>query len=137
MGDLVWTGCNFPNLVDCGDRPICGDCDEDCCQGDSCGGGGEPADCNNSGDDHVFDCSTKPLGWYADPFNCRKYYHCEQNYGTVKHHYLCELPGTVYNQLTVACDWTTGWTVGQGLFVMTVISTVIGILLSRYFSLKI
>jgi len=102
----VWTGCNFPNLVDCGDRPICGDCDEDCCVGANCGGGGgEPADCNNSGDDHTFDCSTRPLGWYADPYNCRKYYHCEQNYGTTKHHYLCGTAGTVYNQVTVACDW--------------------------------
>jgi len=101
--DLTYDGCNFPNLVDCGDRPVCGDCDEDC--HDNGGGSHDSADCNNSGEDHEFDCSTKPAGWYADPFNCRKYYQCPASYSATKNHFLCTTDGTVYDQTHVACDW--------------------------------
>jgi hypothetical protein len=109
--DTVYNGCNFPNLVDCGNRPVCGDCDEDCHDQDG-GDNHDPADCNNSGENHDFDCSTKPLGWFTDPYNCRKYYHCDSNYGTAKTHYLCPTAGTVFDLRTVSCDWEDRVTCG-------------------------
>merc|ERR1711892_1487116 len=117
--DIVWNGCNFPNLVDCGDRPVCGDCDEDCHGNDA---GGEPADCNNSGDDHAFDCSTKPLGWYADPFNCRQTMALPSTITSVEQRGLCTtkplLPVTGMTELTAEPD----------LSVMTVMKTADGII---------
>merc|ERR1712010_450386 len=47
--DLVFDGCNYQALTDCGDRPICGVCDEDCEPGKT-----TPASCS---DKPPLDCS--------------------------------------------------------------------------------
>jgi len=92
--DLVYEGCNFPDEVECGDRPICGPCDEDCVMQPT-----PPPDCG-----HPFDCTSLPGGYYADPANCRKYWHCESDYGSSSTHYLCE-GSLLYDEVNVACDW--------------------------------
>merc|ERR1711863_254326 len=69
--DLVFNGCNFQEYTDCGERPVCDECDNNC---------GPPGttteDCG-----HFVDCTDKEDGWYEDSFNCRKYWHCSGGHG--------------------------------------------------------
>jgi len=51
--------CNYADQVDCGNRPCV---DPQRCPQDVC--------------DHPMDCTDMADGWYADPYNCRKYTHC-------------------------------------------------------------
>ena len=85
----VW--CNFPESVDCGDRPVCNVCDEDCVIPST-----PNPDC-----DHPMDCTAMPDGWYPDPYNCRKYWHCEAGKG---HHYTCQ-DSFLFDPVHVWCDW--------------------------------
>ena len=87
--------CDYPDRVDCGDRPICDDCDENCEQAST------PAptspDCG-----HVMDCSNMTNGWYPDPYNCRKYWHCADGEGE---HYTCK-DDMLFDPDHVWCDTT-------------------------------
>ena len=59
--DLQYNGCNFAEQTDCGERPICDECGENC-RDQECG--------------HRLDCSGRQDGWYPDPFSCPKYWVC-------------------------------------------------------------
>jgi hypothetical protein len=83
-GDLQYKAekewCDFPDNVQCGDRPLCDECDQDCVTeppGPDCG----PAD------HHPADiCKGRPPGYYPDMFNCIKYWVCNGELGT---HMMC------------------------------------------------
>ena len=92
--NLAYDGCDYPEEVDCGDRPICGDCDEDCEYQST-----PTPDCG-----HTLDCTQLMGGWYADPHNCRKYWHCEEDYGTPATHFLCD-DNLLYDEANIACDY--------------------------------
>ncbi len=62
--DPVNTWCDYPERVDCGNRPICDVNDENCHDQDN--GGNE--------DDDV--CKDLPDGYHPDPENCVQYWHC-------------------------------------------------------------
>jgi len=89
--DLVYDGCNYQELTDCGERPICDECDENCEAPPT-----TTADCG-----HQMDCTDMEDGWYADSWNCRKYWHCLRGQGT---HFLCD-NNLQYNEKLVQCDW--------------------------------
>jgi len=89
--DPVHIWCDYPSSVDCGERPICNACDEDC----------EAPSSTTLPCDHVLDCSGKPDGWYADPYNCRKYWHCEHGVGE---HFLCK-DNLLYDPINVWCNY--------------------------------
>ena len=86
--DPVNTWCNYPDSVQCGDRPICGPCDEDC-------------QTTTLPCDHQMDCSSMPDGWYPDTYNCRKYWHCENGQGQ---HYTCD-DNLLFDSGHVWCDF--------------------------------
>merc|ERR1712179_180565 len=67
----VW--CNFPDKVNCGDRPICDEKDENCNEATT----KKPDD---------FECPAES-GYFADPKNCIKYYHCFN--GIPEEHKIC------------------------------------------------
>ena len=94
-GDLLYdpanVWCNHPESVDCGDRPICNVCDEDCVT--------EPPPTPPC--DHILDCTNRQDGWYEDPFNCRKYWHCDHGRGE---HYMCE-GNLLYDPYNRWCDY--------------------------------
>jgi len=100
--DLVFDGCNYQALTDCGDRPICGVCDEDCEPGKT-----TPASCS---DKPPLDCSELADGYYPDEYNCRKYWHCAGGHGQ---HMMCAKDQNQgngpedlqYNVEGVMCDW--------------------------------
>jgi len=71
--DPAHTWCNFPQTVTCGDRPICDENDENC---------GEAT--TKKPDD--FECPADE-GFFADPKNCIKYYHCYN--GIPEEHKIC------------------------------------------------
>jgi len=100
--DLVFDGCNFQRYTDCGDRPICGVCDEDCETPTS-----TPPPCSNK---PALDCSQLADGYYPDQYNCRKYWHCTKGHGQ---HMMCAKDqdqgngpeDLQYNAEGVMCDW--------------------------------
>jgi hypothetical protein len=51
--------------------------------------------------DHSFDCKASGDGWFADEFNCRKYWHCFEDEGE---HMLCP-EGQLYDPVNVWCNW--------------------------------
>ena len=63
MWDLQFDGCNFAEYTDCGDRPVCDECNADC-QGEECPG-------------HNMDCHDKPNGFYPDPYSCERFWECD------------------------------------------------------------
>ena len=75
----VW--CNFPNKVNCGDRPICDENDENCDQAPTTA-------IPDPTDKPDFECP-EPSGYFPDPKNCIKYYHCFD--GAVEEHLTCPL----------------------------------------------
>merc|ERR1712002_729327 len=97
--DLVYMGCNYAAYTDCGDRPICGVCDEDCRDPPT-----TPKDCG-----HKMDCSDKDDGWYADPWNCRKYWQCSGGKGI---HHMCK-DDQQYNPKQNWCDYDENVTCGD------------------------
>ena len=74
--DLVWGGCNFQEYTECGERPVCDECDNNCEAGHT-----TTEDCG-----HFMDCTDKKDRWYADDYNCRKYWHCSEGHRT---HMIC------------------------------------------------
>ena len=86
--DHVW--CETSDKVTCGDRPICGECEEDCAPQPT-----GPPDCG-----HIKDCTGVPSGYYPDPFNCRKFWICDQDIGT---HVTCD-KNYLYDEKNIACD---------------------------------
>ena len=67
MFDLKYNGCNFYDLTECDERPICDECGQGCVTKPH----GDELDC-----DHPLDCSDKRDGYYEDPFSCPKYWQC-------------------------------------------------------------
>jgi len=92
MYDLAFNGCNFEGNTNCGERPICDRCNENCVTP-------EPTpeiDCG-----HELDCSHKPDGWYPDPYSCEKYWHCT---GGTAQHLMCQ-DGLMYEPVKIQCDF--------------------------------
>ena len=59
--------CDFPDRVDCGDRPVCDENYENC----------EQWTLPPTVDPGSFTCPVNESnGWFADPTNCIKYYNC-------------------------------------------------------------
>ena len=69
--DIGHNWCDHPERVDCGDRPICDEKDENC---------NEPSTPSTKSTPPMpdFECP-QPNGYFADPTNCIKYYHCYEN----------------------------------------------------------
>ena len=78
--DPTHTWCNYPNKVDCGDRPICDENDENC--------NAAPTTDPTAPTKAPFECP-ESSGYFADPNNCMKYYHCFN--GVVEEHLNCPL----------------------------------------------
>ena len=74
----IW--CDYPNKVDCGDRPICDENDENC--------NAAPTTDPTAPTKAPFVCP-EPSGYFADPNNCMKYYHCYD--GVPEEHKICPL----------------------------------------------
>ena len=70
--------CDYQDRVDCGDRPICDKNDENCI---------EPDD-KTTTPIPDFECP-QPSGYFADPKNCIKYYHCFE--GNVEERITCPI----------------------------------------------
>jgi len=87
--DHVW--CDYPDRVECGERPVCDECDNNCQEAST-----TPKPC-----DHTMDCSDKLDGWYTDPYNCRKYWHCDHGVGE---HFMCE-GNLLYDPSNTWCDY--------------------------------
>ena len=68
--------CDHPERVDCGERPICDENDENCNEVTTRGPTEKPD----------FECPS-PEGYFADPKNCIKYYHCFND--VVEEHITC------------------------------------------------
>ena len=63
--------CDFPNRVDCGERQVCDECDNNC-HANECEDCHNDADCGPA-DHHPDDiCVGRKDGWYPDLFNCAK-----------------------------------------------------------------
>lgn len=90
--DVAYEGCNYEKYTDCGDRPICDPCGDNCVTPTP----GPIVDCG-----HDLDCSTKPSGWYPDPYSCVKYWNCNGDRAT---HYICP-DGLMYEPTKVQCDF--------------------------------
>ena len=74
--------CDHQERVDCGDRPICDKNDENCI---------EPSTTVTDPSKPTpppFECP-QPSGYFADPTNCIKYYHCYE--GTVEERITCPI----------------------------------------------
>jgi len=72
--DIGHNWCDHPERVDCGDRPICDENDANC---------NEPSTPSTPSTKSTppmpdFECP-QPSGYFADPTNCIKYYHCYEN----------------------------------------------------------
>jgi len=92
MYDIAFNGCNFPGNTNCGNRPICDRCNDNCEDPEP----GTEIDCG-----HDLDCSSKPDGWYPDPYSCPKYWHCS---GGASVHLMCG-PGLMYEPDKIQCDF--------------------------------
>ena len=80
--------------MDCGERPICDECDNNC--GTTTSDGPTEGDCG-----HFMDCSDMEDGWYPDEYNCRKYWHCSGGHGQ---HMMCR-DDLQYNPDNIQCDF--------------------------------
>jgi len=89
--------CDFPENVDCHQRPICDDCDENCHFA--------PTTTQASTDKDPTDCSEYCLSDWGDfEMGCCNYYFCKCSYGrgTV---IPCQNTDTVFVQGKDYCDW--------------------------------
>ena len=68
--------CDHPERVDCGNRPICDENDENCNDPDEKTTTPKPD----------FECPAAS-GYFPDPKNCIKYFHCFE--GSVEEHLTC------------------------------------------------
>merc|ERR1711973_241954 len=85
--------CDYPDRVDCGDRPICGPCDEDCVTQP------EPVT-TTPAPTCKHECTTD--GLFAEGCCENTFCQCYGHHGYVLH---CE-PGLVFNEVTKTCDFT-------------------------------
>ena len=71
--------CDHPERVDCGERPICDKNDQNCIY---------PSTVAPKTTTPIppFECPT-PNGYFPDPKNCIKYFHCFEN--VVEEHITC------------------------------------------------
>ena len=88
--------CDHADRVDCEDRPICDENDENCI---------EPASTVSTVTPPTgkpdFDCPS-PSGYFADPKNCIKYYHCFE--GNVEEHITCPNGNHIFGYVII---WVT------------------------------
>merc|ERR1711973_413456 len=71
--DLRYNGCNYADQTYCGDRPICGACDEDCVYQTTTTTTATTTPCGHE----ESQCDIFGAGTHPDPFNCRKYWNCD------------------------------------------------------------
>jgi len=98
--------CDWPQRVNCGDRPICDKNNENCHeQGETTT---KPETTTNHDDETTensdFDCPDA-WGYYADPTNCIKYYVCQER---VPIRMTCQIENGIqlhYNEDKIWCDW--------------------------------
>ena len=64
MWDLEYDGCNFAGQTECGVRPVCDECNDNC-RGGECRG-------------HDMDCRDEQNGFYPDPYSCERFWQCDQ-----------------------------------------------------------
>merc|ERR1711962_1193595 len=100
MFDLVYMGCNYEEYTDCGVRPKCDECDNNCEDTPT-----TPAPCPNP--NPPLDCSNKPDGYYSDPYNCRKYWSCSAHKAAI--HWCPDDPATglpeVFDLKYMGCNY--------------------------------
>ncbi|XP_023346714.1 peritrophin-44 isoform X3 [Eurytemora carolleeae] len=89
--------CTSNTMVDCGERPCL---DPMHCPSEHPTTTPTPETTTNTCD-HSFDCVAAGDGWFADEFNCRKYWHC---FGGVGDHSICP-QGQLFDPVHVWCDW--------------------------------
>jgi len=96
MYDLVYDGCNFLTQTDCGERPNCDLCDENCVQPETTTA--------NHGNCAHHDCSadSSPDGFYAEGPCENTYCRCVGGVGFLQH---CP-PSLVFNEPFIQCDFT-------------------------------
>jgi len=93
--DPVHTWCDHPERVDCGERPICDKNDENCIDPDD----------KTTTPSPDFQCP-QPNGYFPDPKNCIKYFHCYEN--LVEQHITCPIVNgkqECYDDVNTWCDW--------------------------------
>ena len=64
MWDLEYDGCNFAGQTQCGVRPVCDECNDNCRDGECRG--------------HDMDCRDEQNGFYPDPYSCERFWQCDQ-----------------------------------------------------------
>merc|ERR1712121_255922 len=97
MYDLRYKGCNYDYLTDCGSRPVCDECNDNC-------GASNPQTTSEPTDTpcgHEFDCHGKPNGNYTDPYSCERFIVCEGGYAFPEY---CP-PGLFYDPVLNQCGW--------------------------------
>merc|ERR1719510_2600749 len=89
--DEHYSWCQFPDVVECGSRPCT-----------------DPAHCfttttrsTTTDCGHILDCEEAGDGWWPDPFNCRKYWHCYKGEGE---HLMCP-DDQVFDLVFTGCNW--------------------------------
>ena len=106
MYDPEHTWCNYPNKVDCGDRPICDENDENCDEGTT----SKPDPTGTP----EFVCP-EHQGYFADPKNCIKYYHCFND--MVEEHITCPRDAGKFNTRLCMTN-TQGERIAMYLFII-------------------
>jgi len=97
MYDLRYKGCNYDYLTDCGSRPVCDECNDNC-------GATNPQTTATPTDTpcgHEFDCHGKPNGYYPDPYSCERFIVCEGGFAFPEY---CP-PGLFYDPALNQCGW--------------------------------
>merc|ERR1712001_311208 len=82
--------------------------------------------------DHFMDCSQFPDGWYPDPYNCRKYWHCYQGDGE---HKTCPA-GQLYNAQDIMCDLVMTIVLHRHLPLLLLMDVLVMVNVLRMVSLK-
>ena len=91
--DLQNYKCTYREDVDCGNRP----CNDDSvCTTTTRTTPTTTTDCG-----HIADCNELGDGYFPDPYNCRKYWHCEHGAGQ---HYMCK-DNLLYDPDNRWCDF--------------------------------
>merc|ERR1712142_1406252 len=110
MFDTTYMGCNFPEQTQCGGRPICYECNDECEATPT-----TPPDCTP--DNQHIECEDPGPGWFPDEFNCRAFWHCLSEESTPEHRF-CPEPNndpkaTMFNPRYNGCDFPENTICGQ------------------------
>jgi len=99
--------CDWPERVDCGNRPICDENNQNCDKEDATTSKYKTTTSveeKTTGKENDFTCPDH-WGYYGDPKNCIKYYICEEGIPT---RMICQKENGIqlhYNEDNVWCDW--------------------------------